>query len=55
MTRNPLEAYYESELSYLRQLGAEFARERPKIADRLLLDRETGRSRGFVNDRAGTP
>lgn len=44
MTRNPLEAYYESELSYLRQLGAEFARERPKIADRLLLNRETGRS-----------
>ena len=44
MTRNPLDAYYESELSYLRQLGAEFARERPKIADRLLLDRETGKS-----------
>ncbi|HVA51438.1 MAG TPA: type VI secretion system baseplate subunit TssF [Pirellulales bacterium] len=44
MTRNPLETYYESELSYIRQLGADFARERPKIADRLLLDRETGKS-----------
>jgi type VI secretion system protein ImpG len=44
MTRNPLETYYESELSYLRQMGADFARERPKIADRLLLDRETGKS-----------
>ncbi|HWB14225.1 MAG TPA: type VI secretion system baseplate subunit TssF [Pirellulales bacterium] len=44
MTRNPLETFYESELSYIRQMGADFARERPKIADRLLLDRETGKS-----------
>jgi type VI secretion system protein ImpG len=44
MTRNPLETFYESELSYIRQMGADFARERPKIADRLLVDRETGKS-----------
>lgn len=44
MPGNPLEAFYESELAYIRQLGAEFARERPKIADRLLVDRETGKS-----------
>lgn len=44
MADNPLESFYESELSYIRQLGADFARDRPKIADRLLLDRETGKS-----------
>lgn len=43
-SRNPLETFYEGELSYIRQMGAEFARDRPKIADRLLLDRETGKS-----------
>lgn len=40
--RDALEARYEDELKYIRRLGVEFARERPKIADRLLLDRETG-------------
>src|SRR5690348_2533318 len=44
MTQNPLESFYESELSYIRQMAADFARERPKIADRLLVDRETGKS-----------
>ncbi|OYV78867.1 MAG: hypothetical protein B7Z73_19390, partial [Planctomycetia bacterium 21-64-5] len=44
MTRNPLETFYEGELSYIRQMGVDFARDRPKIADRLLLDRETGKS-----------
>jgi type VI secretion system protein ImpG len=42
--RDALEARYEDELKYIRRLGVEFARERPKIADRLLLDRETGES-----------
>ncbi len=37
-----LETYYESELNHIRRLSLEFARERPKIADRLLFDRETG-------------
>jgi type VI secretion system protein ImpG len=37
-----LEAQYENELSFVRRLGADFARQRPKIADRLLLDRESG-------------
>jgi type VI secretion system protein ImpG len=41
---DPLETQYENELTFIRQLGKEFARERPKIADRLLLDRETGAS-----------
>ncbi|HEY5313177.1 MAG TPA: type VI secretion system baseplate subunit TssF [Pirellulales bacterium] len=38
---DPLERRYEDELTYIRHLANEFARERPKIADRLLLDRET--------------
>ncbi|MEX0712953.1 MAG: type VI secretion system baseplate subunit TssF, partial [Pirellulales bacterium] len=42
MTRNPLETLYENELTFIRRLGAEFARDRPKIADRLLLEHETG-------------
>ncbi|HEX4128837.1 MAG TPA: type VI secretion system baseplate subunit TssF [Pirellulales bacterium] len=37
-----LERRYEDELTFIRRLGNEFARQRPKIADRLLLDRETG-------------
>ncbi len=41
---DPLERQYENELTFVRQLGVEFARERPKIADRLLLDRTTGSS-----------
>ena len=32
--------YYETELRHLRETAAEFARENPKIADRLLLDKE---------------
>ncbi|RJX28990.1 MAG: type VI secretion system baseplate subunit TssF [Desulfurivibrio sp.] len=33
-------SYYERELSYVRQMGAEFARKYPKIAGRLLLERD---------------
>jgi type VI secretion system protein ImpG len=40
--RHRLEQYYESELHFIRKLGAEFARSRPGIADRLDLSRETG-------------
>ena len=41
---DPLEIQYENELTFIRRLGTEFAHERPKIADRLLLDRESGAS-----------
>ena len=41
--------YYERELSFVRQLGAEFAAKYPKIAGRLLL--ETDKSdKGAVNE-----
>ncbi len=36
--RDELLLYYERELTYLRQLGAEFAQKYPKIAGRLLLE-----------------
>lgn len=36
--RDELKKYYNDELSYLRQMGAEFAEKYPKIAGRLLLD-----------------
>lgn len=36
--RNELRNYYESELTFLRQMGAEFAEKHPKIASRLLLE-----------------
>jgi type VI secretion system protein ImpG len=36
--RENLEFFYERELDFIRNLSAEFARDRPKIADRLLLD-----------------
>jgi type VI secretion system protein ImpG len=36
--RNELRDYYESELTFLRQVGAEFADKYPKIASRLLLE-----------------
>lgn len=36
--RNELRDYYESELTFLRQMGAEFAGKYPKIASRLLLE-----------------
>jgi type VI secretion system protein ImpG len=36
--REDLLAYYESELTFLRQLGGEFARKYPKIASRLVLE-----------------
>jgi type VI secretion system protein ImpG len=36
--RDELLTYYERELSYLRNMGAEFAEKYPKIASRLLLD-----------------
>ncbi|HET8549517.1 MAG TPA: type VI secretion system baseplate subunit TssF [Bryobacteraceae bacterium] len=40
--RDELREYYESELNYVRQLGAEFAARNPKIAGRLLLPAEIG-------------
>ena len=33
-------AYYEKELAFIRQLGAEFAKEHPKIAGRLGINDE---------------
>ncbi len=36
--RDELVAYYERELTFLRQMGAEFAQKYPKIASRLLLE-----------------
>jgi type VI secretion system protein ImpG len=36
--RDDLLLYYENELNYLRQLGAEFSRKYPKIAGRLVLE-----------------
>ncbi|MGO9272163.1 MAG: type VI secretion system baseplate subunit TssF [Terriglobia bacterium] len=36
--RDELRNYYESELTFLRQMGAEFAEKHPKIAARLLLE-----------------
>ncbi len=36
--RDELLAYYERELTFLRQLGAEFAEKYPKVANRLLLE-----------------
>jgi len=36
--RNELRNYYESELTFMRQIGAEFADKYPKIASRLLLE-----------------
>lgn len=38
--RDELLGFYESELIFLRRMGAEFARKYPKIASRLLLDQE---------------
>jgi hypothetical protein len=38
MMREELLDYYERELSFLRQLGAEFAQKYPKVAGRLLLE-----------------
>jgi type VI secretion system protein ImpG len=38
MMRDELLGYYERELAYLRQVGAEFAQKYPKIAGRLLLE-----------------
>ena len=36
--RDELLAYYESELTFLRQTAAQFAEKYPKIASRLLLE-----------------
>ncbi len=36
--RDELKNYYESELTFLRQMGAEFANKHPKIASRLVLE-----------------
>ena len=38
MMRDQLLSYYERELGYVRQLGAEFAQKYPKVAGRLLLE-----------------
>ena len=42
--RDKFESLYERELFAIRQLAGEFARARPKIADRLLVSQETGES-----------
>jgi type VI secretion system protein ImpG len=42
--RDKFESLYERELFAIRQLAGEFARERPKIADRLLIAQDTGES-----------
>jgi type VI secretion system protein ImpG len=39
--RDELLGYYERELVFLRQMGAEFARKYPKIASRLLIEENT--------------
>ena len=36
--RGELLTYYERELSFLRQMGAEFAQQYPKVASRLALE-----------------
>ena len=36
--REEMLEYYERELTYLHQMGSEFARKYPKVAGRLLLD-----------------
>ena len=36
--RDDLLFYYERELTFIRQMGAEFAEKYPKIASRLVLD-----------------
>ena len=36
--RDELLEYYERELTYLRQMGADFAERYPKVASRLLLE-----------------
>lgn len=41
--RDDLLLYYERELTFLRQMGAEFAEKYPKIAGRLILDPNEGR------------
>src|SRR5271154_975659 len=41
--RDDLLLYYERELSFLREMGAEFAEKYPKIAGRLVLDPNEGR------------
>jgi type VI secretion system protein ImpG len=40
MVRDDLRLYYDRELTFLRQMGAEFSAKYPKIAGRLLLDGE---------------
>lgn len=42
--RDRLEQFYEQELFAIRRLAAEFARDRPKIADRLAVESTTGES-----------
>ena len=39
-----LEEFYEQELLFIRRMAAEFARDRPKIADRLALGQDTRES-----------
>ena len=39
-----LESRYNDELAFIRRMALEFARDRPKIADRLIIDRESGQS-----------
>ena len=58
--RDDLLVYYERELSFLRQMGAEFADKYPKIAGRLLIDDSTvqivpGARVGFVGRNGVDP
>jgi type VI secretion system protein ImpG len=47
----PLDLLYEDELRYIRRLAAEFARQRPAIAARLLVSDETGESKDPLVER----
>src|ERR1700755_1414436 len=42
--RDRLEQFYEQELLFIRRMAADFARERPKIADRLMLSQDARES-----------
>lgn len=42
MSQQSLETRYNDELAFVRRMALEFARDRPKIADRLVIDRESG-------------
>ena len=45
--RDDLLTYYERELAFVRQMGAEFSQKYPKIASRLLLEPARGTERAM--------